>query len=262
MKKERSVRVAERRRARLTLPHTQRMTEQEDRGKDTLVALLREGQNTADRAFLHSGLLQRRLQLGADPVDLLQIVHALQFAIEDLQALLRSAVQAVTLVPGPVPTTAEATEVPKPLRTEVVEVRALLTRCAESIRQRAQHRGVSLLFDISLDLPSLTTDPERLAQVFSLVLEQAVGASGKGGVEVRVCWADGVLVIDVYDAGRGISTETYVSLHNLVGSLHGTLVVSRELGMRSRVELSFPPAVAQRNGVPQVAPATNKENGQ
>jgi signal transduction histidine kinase len=213
------------------------------------VSLLREGQNTADRALLHSSLLQRRLQLGADPVDLLQIVHAIQFAIEDLQALLRGAVQAVTLVPGPVPTAAEATEASKPLRTEVVDVHALLTRCAESIRQRAQHRGVSLLFDISPDLPSLTTDPERLAQVFSLVLEQAVGASGKGGVEVRVCWADDVLVIDVYDAGRGISTETYVSLHNLVGSLHGTLVVSRELGMRSRVELSFPPAVARRNGV-------------
>jgi signal transduction histidine kinase len=262
MKKERGVivGVAERKRTRMT-PHTQHATEQEDRGKDDLVSLLQEGQSTADRVLLHSGLLQRRLQLGADPADLLQIVHAIQFAIEDLQTLLRSALQAVTLVPGPVPTTAEATEASKPLRTTVVDLRALLTRCAESIRQRAQQRGVSMLCDIAPDLSSLTTDPERLAQVFSLLLEQAVGASSKGGVEVRVCWADGALVIDVYDAGRGISTETYVSLHNLVGSLHGTLVVTRELGVRSRVELAFPPTVARGNGAPQVAPANTKENG-
>ena len=250
--------VAERRHAPLT-PHAQRTAKQEDRSEDDLVSLLQEGQNTADRVLLHSCLLKRRLQLGADPADLLQIVHAIQFAVEDLQALLRSAVQAVTLVPGPAPTTAEATEASKPLRTEVVDLRALLTRCAESIRQRAQRRGVLLLFDIAPDLPSLTTDPERLAQVFSLVLEHAVGMSGKEGLEVHVRWAESALVVDLYDAGRGISTETYVSLHNLVGSLQGTLVVTRELGMRSRVELSFPPASAQGNGAPQLTPTTDKE---
>jgi signal transduction histidine kinase len=242
-------------------PHAQRTAEQEGRGEDELVSLLQEGQKTADRAFLHSGLLQRRLQLGADPVDLLQIVHAIQFAIEDLQGLLRSAVQAVTPAPDPVPPAGEATAVAQPLRAEVVDLRAFLTRCAESIRQRAQRRGVFLLCDIAPDLPSLTTDPERLAQIFTLVLEHAVGAGSKEGLEVRVRWAEGTLVVDIYDAGRGIATETYVSLHNLVGSLHGTLIVTRELGIRSRVELSLPPTPARENGAAQVALANTKENG-
>ena len=175
--------------------------------------------------------------------------------------MLQSAVQAVTPAPGPVPTAAEATAASEPRRVEVVDLRAFLTHCAESIRQRAERRGVSVLFGISPDLPSVTTDPERLAQVFSLLLEQTVGASGKGGVGVHVCWVEGALVVDLYDAGRGISTETYVSLNNLVGSLRGTLVVTRELGVRSRVELAFPPAPARGNGAPQVAPADKKENG-
>ncbi len=263
MKKEHGVivDVAERRRARMA-PRAQRTAAEEDCGADHLVSLLQEGQHTADRALLHSCLLQRRLQLGANSADLLQVVHAIRFAIEDLQGLLRSAVQAVTPAPEPVPTAGEAPAASEAPRAEVIGLRAFLTRCAESIRQRAQRRGVSLLFDIAPDLPSLTTDPEKLAQVFTLLLEQAVGASGREGLEVRVRWAAGALVVDIYDAGRGISTETSVSLHNLVGSLHGILVVTRELGMRSRVELSLPSAAAQGNGAPVVAPVIDTENGQ
>ena len=128
MKKERGVIVddAERRRARMT-PHARRTAEQEGHSEDELVSLLQEGQNAADRALLHSCLLKRRLQLGADSADLLQIVHAIQFAIEDLQGLLRSAVQAVTPVPGSVPPAGEAPAVANPLRAEVVDLRARKT---------------------------------------------------------------------------------------------------------------------------------------
>ena len=263
MKKKRGVIVnlAERSRARVTPPYAPHTVWQENRAEDDLLSLLQEGQHTAERVLLHACLLRRRLQLGANPADLLQLVQAIQFTVEDLQAVVQSAVQAVTPAPNPVPTAAEATAASEPLRAEVVDLRAFLTHCAESIRQRAERRGVSVLFDVAPDLPSLTTDPEQLAQVFSLLLEQAVGASGKGSVEVHVCWVEGALVVDLYDAGRGISTETYVSLHNLVGSLHGTLVVTRELGARSRVELAFPPATTRGNGAPQVAPANKKEHG-
>lgn len=251
--------IAGRRRGRTTL-HAQRTAAQEDLGEKDLAALLQEGQNTTDRVLLHSCLLKRRLQLGADPADLLQIVHAIQFAVEDLQVLFRSAVQAVTPACNPVPTTAEATVVSEPPHPEVIDLYSLLTRCVDSVRQRAQRRGVPLLCNIAPDLPQLTADPEKLAQVVSLLLEHAVAASDKDGLEVHVRWAEEALVIDVHDAGRGISTETYVVLHHLVGSLHGTLVVTRELGMRSRVALSFPSEPARGNGAPQIAPIPRTEN--
>jgi signal transduction histidine kinase len=136
----------------------------------------------------------------------------------------------------------------------------LLTCCVASVRQRAKRRGISLLCDIASDLPALTTDPAVLAQVFSVLLEHAVGAGGKGGLEVRVRWTEDILVIDIYDAGRGISKETYVAVRDLIDKLQGTLKVTQELGRRSRVELSFPPAAVQGNGAPVVAPATNTEN--
>jgi hypothetical protein len=88
-----------------------------------------------------------------------------------------------------------------------------------------------------------------------------VRASGKGGLEVRVRWTEGILVIDIYDAGRGISKETYVAVRDLIKRLHGTLKVTQELGRWSRVELSFPPAPTTGNGASQVAPANTKEKG-
>lgn len=248
-------------RTHMTPLHNQGTTDQGERGEEDLLSLLQEGQDSAGRVSLHACLLRRRLQLGADRAALLQIVQAIQFAIEDLQALFKAAVQAATPAPSPTLTATEGTEVPKPLQAEIINLRAFLTRCVESVRQRAQRRGVFLLCDISPDLPPLTTDPEKLAQVFSLLLEHAVGAGGKEGLEVRVRWAEGALVVDIYDAGRGISTETYVSLHHLVGSLQGTLIVTRELGTRSRVELSLPPVPAQGNETPSIAPANTKENG-
>lgn len=238
----------------MTLHHARRPIEQDGCGGVDLLSFLQEGQDNAQRLSLHACLLERRLRGGAEPADLLVLVQDIKFAVEELQALFRATVQAVQPMPNDVQSAVKSTAAVAPLRAEVVDLHSLLTRCAESIRQRTQRRGVFLLCDISPDLPSLTTDPEKLAQVFSLLLEHAVGAGGKEGLEVHVRWAEGTLVVDIYDAGRGISTETYVSLHNLVGSLQGTLVVTRELGTRSRVELSLPPTPVWGNGAPQVAP--------
>jgi signal transduction histidine kinase len=87
-----------------------------------------------------------------------------------------------------------------------------------------------------------------LAQIFSLLLEHVARAGSNDGLEIRVRWTDGVLVIDVYDAGRGIAKETYATLQKLVGRLQGTVVVTRELGTRSRVELSLPSITDRGSG--------------
>jgi hypothetical protein len=86
-----------------------------------------------------------------------------------------------------------------------------------------------------------------------------VRISGKGDLEVRVCWTEGILVIDIYDSGRGISKETYVAVRGLIERLHGTLRVTQELGRCSRVELSFPPVPTTANGTSQVAPPNTRE---
>jgi signal transduction histidine kinase len=176
----------------------------------------------------------------------------MKFAVEELQALFRAAVQKATPARVDPHGAAHALATIAPLRTEVVELNSLLSCCVASVRQRAKRRGLALLCDIAADLPALTTDPEVLAQVFSVLLEHAVRASGKGGLEVRVRWTAGMLILDMYDAGRGISKETYVAVRDLIDRLQGTLKVTQELGRWSRVELSFPPGSVQGNGAPKL----------
>jgi signal transduction histidine kinase len=242
----------------MTLQYAQHLPEHGNRGEEDLLAILRKGGDSAQRLSLHTCLLERRLRGGAESADLLVLVQDLRFIGEELQNLLRSAVQTMAATSNDARDAVKGGSTTTPLRVEVVDLRSLLTHCVDSVRQRVRSRGVPLLCDIALDLPFLTTNPEMLARVFSFLLEHVVRTSGKGGLEVRVRWTESVLAIDVYDAGRGISAETYKSLLNMVDMLQGTLRVSHELGRRSCVEISFPPATTQGNGRPQVASANTR----
>jgi signal transduction histidine kinase len=246
----------------MTVPHAQHTRGQDGRDDGNLLTLLQNGEDSTQRLALHTCLLERRLRGEAEPADLLLLVQDIKFAVEELQALLRAAVHTVKPAHGDRGGTAHAPAMIAPLQTAVVELGSLFTCCVASIRQRAKRRGISLLCDVASDLPALATDPAVLAQVFSVLLEHAVRTSGKGGLEVRVRWTAGILVVDIYDAGRGISKETYVAVRDLIARLHGTLTVTQELGRRSRVELAFPPAAVQGHGAPVISPATNTENGQ
>ena len=235
----------------MTRVQRQHTPEQEDQSETNLVSLLREGQNRTSRLSQHACLLERRLRLGADPADLLVLVQDIKFTVDDLQSLFRSVLHVTASSPDGAHSSAGATEgdTVAPLRIEVIELGRLFSHCVNSVQRQTRRAGVSLLCDIAPDLPTVTTDPEKLEQIVSLLLGHMVGASGKGGLEVRVYWSEDALVIDVYDAGRGLSKETYVALRRLVKALHGAIVVTRELGVRSRVELGFPSAQVEVTGV-------------
>lgn len=227
-------------------PMTRRQTpEQEDPGQE-LISLLQEGCDCTVRLLQHTGLLERRVRMGANPADLLTLVQDIKFAIDDLLSLFRSVAAAV-------PSSASrarraATESGAPRHAEVVDLGALVSRCLTAVRRRTRRTGVALVCDVASDLPAVTADAQRLEQVFSLLLEHLIGTGARGDLEVRVHWGEGRLVLDVYDAGRGVSREAYVALRQLVESLHATLVVTRELGVRSRVEFGFPAVATRANG--------------
>jgi hypothetical protein len=82
----------------MTALYAQRRADPSDHGEEDLMPLLQKGQDDARRLCQHVCLLERRLRLGADPADLLQIVHTIKFTGEDLQALFQSVVQAVAFV--------------------------------------------------------------------------------------------------------------------------------------------------------------------
>jgi PAS domain S-box-containing protein len=69
-------------------------------------------------------------------------------------------------------------------------------------------QGVALEMDIPKDLPPVTCDPRRLAQVLTELLDNAQKFTRSGGkAGIRACRADGRLRIEVWDTGSGIAED-------------------------------------------------------
>ncbi len=97
-----------------------------------------------------------------------------------------------------------------PLAREDVNLSNLLARLVDSVRLRAEQAGIHLETAIAPDL-YVVGDPDRLAQVFSNLLDNALTYTPHGGtvrVEARVATGDGEwVVVDVTDTGPGIPEE-------------------------------------------------------
>src|SRR5215204_944107 len=112
----------------MTLSQARHTTTQGDDGGDQLLALLQGGHNV-HRLLQHVCLLERRLQGGGEPTNLLPLVQDIKFGIEELHMLLQSATQAVAPVPtSTVPMAAEQ-ERRALARRQQVELGPVLTNC-------------------------------------------------------------------------------------------------------------------------------------
>lgn len=83
---------------------------------------------------------------------------------------------------------------------------ALARRVCESFREKAQRQGLTLAFQAAAPHAPLTADPDRVAQVLSNLLENALRytpAGGWVGVSVRVL--TGGLELSVEDSGPGLA---------------------------------------------------------
>ena len=91
-----------------------------------------------------------------------------------------------------------------------VELGPLLQGCVEKLSPQAQAAGVALEFDVPAPL-SVTGDADRLAQVFTNLLDNALvhtPASGKVALAVRPADGGGGVEVTVTDAGEGIPAES------------------------------------------------------
>jgi signal transduction histidine kinase len=90
------------------------------------------------------------------------------------------------------------------LARERVEATALVTSAVAALEVQAHEAGVTL--DVGADgLPSVRGDPDRLAQLFTNLIDNAVKHSPRGAsVAVRGSREDGHAVLRVRDAGSGL----------------------------------------------------------
>jgi len=147
---------------------------------------------------------------------------------------------------------------------EEVDLGALVSERAESIRTTAEQSNVVVRLEVAEQLPSLTADPMRLGQVIDNLLSNAVKFTTDGGtVGVTVTGDDGTLQLTVSDTGVGIpedevgrlferfyraSTATEIqgtglglSISKGIIEAHGgTITVASELGIGSTFTVSLP----------------------
>jgi two-component system OmpR family sensor kinase len=90
------------------------------------------------------------------------------------------------------------------LARERVDPAQLLATARAALEPQAQDAGVSFVFEPS-DLPAVQGDPDRLTQLFTNLLDNAVKHSPRGGaVVVQGARLDGHAVVTVRDAGSGL----------------------------------------------------------
>ena len=89
-----------------------------------------------------------------------------------------------------------------------ISPKALISTAVAAFAPRFCAEGVDLTSRIADDLPALWGDPERLGQVLSNLLDNALRHSGRGGsVSVTASVADDELTIAVSDTGTGVAPE-------------------------------------------------------
>jgi len=94
------------------------------------------------------------------------------------------------------------------LKMEATSILEVLERSRETIQPIAQEKGVELRVELPEELPLITGAPERLQQVFTNLLGNAVKFTPGGGVVIlKVSEKDDNIVMVVTDTGVGISSE-------------------------------------------------------
>ena len=89
-----------------------------------------------------------------------------------------------------------------------IDLRAVLLAVTDKFSLRAQEKGVALRAELPPSLPTLSADADRLAQVFTNLLDNAVKHTPAGGkVTVSATSTPGWVEASVSDTGPGIPAE-------------------------------------------------------
>ncbi|MCB9110928.1 MAG: HAMP domain-containing histidine kinase [Anaerolineales bacterium] len=94
------------------------------------------------------------------------------------------------------------------LKMSPVNMRALLTAIAEKFTPQSQRADVRIELDIPADLPLMTADGDRMAQVFTNLTDNALKFTPQGGtVSLHAFVEADAMHISVSDTGAGIPAE-------------------------------------------------------
>jgi signal transduction histidine kinase len=89
-----------------------------------------------------------------------------------------------------------------------VDMSGLLNAVAEKFTPQLQRAGVNIKVDAIANIQTITADGDRLAQVFTNLVDNALKFTPRGGlISLHVSVANGEMLVSVSDAGAGISPQ-------------------------------------------------------
>lgn len=92
------------------------------------------------------------------------------------------------------------------IEQEESNLAALIERSVAGISHRARENGVTLTTDLSPHLPLVPADPQRIGQVLSNLLDNALRYTPSGReITVRATKTEGMVQVDVTDQGPGLA---------------------------------------------------------
>ncbi|MHB1829769.1 MAG: ATP-binding protein [Candidatus Micrarchaeaceae archaeon] len=75
----------------------------------------------------------------------------------------------------------------------------------KSLAEACENKGLGFFWNVEYDVPEIPADPNRLIQVFSNLIGNAIKFTDKGEIRVRVMKKKGSVRVEVSDTGIGIS---------------------------------------------------------
>jgi len=94
-----------------------------------------------------------------------------------------------------------------------VNMPALLNAIAEKFSPQLQRAGVNIEVNISDDLPTVLADGDRMAQVFTNLVDNALKFTSRGGlISMRASVENNEMLISVTDTGAGIPEEAQAQI--------------------------------------------------
>ncbi|MBM9537007.1 sensor histidine kinase [Desulfobulbus alkaliphilus] len=201
-----------------------------------------------EKAGLLGDLLSQQAEDDGQTVKMLGLIDSIQRAVERCASITHRLLDFAR---------------PGEKRNQAVDLQAIITEVLEFFQKEAEHRDIDLQVQIPDDLPPLSSDRNKLQQVFLNLISNAFAALADGD-RLRITVTregQGQVQIVVSDNGHGISEDNLQRIfepfyttksgkggtglglfitHGLVNELHGKIWVESTVGRGTDFYLSLP----------------------
>ncbi|HPD45559.1 MAG TPA: PAS domain-containing sensor histidine kinase [Anaerohalosphaeraceae bacterium] len=111
------------------------------------------------------------------------------------------------------------------------DINALAEEIAATMAPVAREKGLELITDLDDTVPRITFDKDRIAQVFTNVVNNAIKFTEAGRIVIRTQWHDNLVQVSISDTGPGIPPSDLPKIFQKFQQLASTKAGGTGLGL-------------------------------